>query len=128
MFDAYPHIPHPTCSCCVVSPPDRFALPNTTKTLDTHHGVEGLEAILKHSLKKAVKKLSRPKPRESVKINRKLRAIEIDLEKAAELLEARKRVADSGEMCPASTPQAEDYTQNDRTRLLCLSKGNCAPS
>lgn len=107
--------PHPTCSCSAFPPPDRFTLPNTTKTLDTYHGVERLEAILKPSLvNTVVKKPSHTKPRENVKLIRKLRAIELDLEKTAELLEARKRVADSGDMCPVSTPQAEDYTRNDR--------------
>lgn len=69
----------------------RHALPNTTAQLNTYHGMVNLEATLPPSLAKTViTKPSRVKPRATSTIARKMRVVEVDLEKTAALLKSRK--------------------------------------
>ncbi|CAM9562702.1 unnamed protein product, partial [Laminaria digitata] len=76
---------------------DRFALPGTTTPLNTYHGMSALEATLNPSLTKTViKKPSRVKPRATTTIARKLRAVELDLETTAALLESQKSSKPTG--------------------------------
>ena len=75
----------------------RFALPGTTTSLNTYHGVSALEATLNPSLTKTViNKPSRVKPRAMTTIARKLRGVELDLETTAALLEKQKRAKPTG--------------------------------
>ncbi|CAN0547682.1 unnamed protein product, partial [Ectocarpus sp. 12 AP-2014] len=76
---------------------ERFALPSATKSLSTYHGISALEATMNPALTRTViKKPSRVKPRATTTIARKLRAVEVDLEKTAALLKARKGAAAPG--------------------------------
>lgn len=75
----------------------RFGLPGVTKSLTTYHGVSALEAIMNPALTRTViTKPSRVKPRATTTIARKLRAVEVDLEKTAILLKAQKAAAVPG--------------------------------
>lgn len=83
----------------------RFALPSATTSLNTYHGVAALEATLDPSLTRTViKKPNRIKPRATTTTARKLRVVEVDLEKTAALLKARKSIAGPGGRS-VSTPQ-----------------------
>lgn len=74
--------------------PFRFNLPGATASLNTYHGMVALETTLNPSLTKTViAKPSRVKPRATTTTARKLRVVEVDLEKTAALLKSRKSVA-----------------------------------
>lgn len=84
----------------------RYALQTSTSSLNTYHGMATLEATLKPSLTTAViTKPSRIKPRATTTIARKLRVVEVDLEKTAALLKARKGTAAAGNVPSAGAPQ-----------------------
>ncbi|CAM9226699.1 unnamed protein product [Scytosiphon promiscuus] len=76
---------------------DKFGLPGVTKSLTTYHGVSALEATMNPALTRTViTKPSRVKPRATTTIARKLRAVEVDLEKTAILLKTQKATVLSG--------------------------------
>ncbi|CAM9490439.1 unnamed protein product, partial [Hapterophycus canaliculatus] len=84
---------------------EKFGLPGVTKSLTTYHGVSALEATMNPALTRTViTKPSRVKPRATTTIARKLRAVEVHLEKTAILLKAQKAAAVSGNAKSASTP------------------------
>ncbi|CAM9805704.1 unnamed protein product [Ectocarpus sp. 8 AP-2014] len=112
---------------------ERFALPSATKSLRTYHGISALEATMTPALTRTViKKPSRVKPRATTTIARKLRAVEVDLEKTAALLKARKGAAAPGSAKLAAanpntsrkerpqTPRVPDPPQDEQEHLAVL--------
>lgn len=74
-----------------------FELSGATKSLSTYHGIAALEANMNPALTRTViAKPSRVKPRATTTIARKLRAVEVDLEKTAILLKAQRAAAQPG--------------------------------
>lgn len=74
-----------------------FELPGATKSLSTYHGISALESTVNPALTRTIiTKPSRVKPRATTTIARKLRAVEVDLEKTAVLLKAQRTATQPG--------------------------------
>lgn len=86
----------------------RFSLPNATALLHSFKGMAMLEARLKPSLMTV--RISRPnriKPRAKTTVARKLRMVEVDLEKTAAALASRRDLSATSE--PRVTAQGHGY-------------------
>lgn len=101
-----------------------FELPGATKSLTTYHGIASLEATMNPALTRTVITTpSRVKPRASTTFARKLRAVEVDLEKTAILLKAQKAGLQPGRAKSAGTPNVSGRGGAELRCEICRESG-----